>query len=1136
MKNLSRTLTLGLAVAALAAGMAVRAATEPAISPSGDTDNNSVALSVLPQVAPAAAAAPDAPSVVGCTITGLANDNSNSQNERAPNLRNRFGRAVYLILQSELAAAGITPGTQFAGMGWTFVAQPGVSGSNNLIVYMQNTADTTNTKSTTWTTAISGMQIVHNAATTVPNVLGSWDFTFSGGSPFTYTGGGLYVAFDAAYPVGTLSTTTLVSCNSTGLINGLLGGQGSAAPATLTASNFRPETRLTPAVATILNDASVDFVISYGVLPRDLVGPQVVQAVVSNRGANVKTNTLVTLNVTGATSFSNTQTIASLAACGGRATVSFAPFSASTLGSDMLTVTVPPDDTASNNSKTVQMDVTAPQYSYKYPGSTASGGVGLTGATGAFVGKFTTTFATSINAVTLEFAAASATTYRVAIYADSGSGTPGAQLYLDAADRTVAVAGPVTIPVPAVPVGPGDFYVGIQQTNTTNASLSFDNETPIRSGKFFFSSPLPPATWVDFSPNNSFKLNVGVILDPCAGGPSVCDDGNVCTIDGCSPGTGCTHTPAPDGTSCNDGNACTVNDACSNGTCTGAPGPCVLIQPGIDLFTSPNGLSSEEFGCLPIPAGFFDPGSQPFDGTVRYGGVPLSPSSPLGPTDTIVQRQQPANLVGPGASAVVPIEIVALSLVSAQPITVNYTSGPSEQWNIHVCLSDVVPQPVGSMTITNGQCPGLGGTFTSSLMVCPKLVFTRIGDNAVRTLDPCFLGMPPLNMQTSDGHWVDVANPAFNLIQVGPGVPVDGDCNPGTPPTVLTGTSNFHPGVGVRSDGPSCDNPPPQQKRLTEEQAQLASHGVLPAQPPPPDTDGDGIGDDADNCKFIPNPSQSDKDDDGVGDPCDNCPNTYNPGQQNGDGDSAGDACDCNPADPSIESCEDKNPCTDDICNPVTGCSHTFNANSCDDGNACTTNDVCMFGNCVGGPPPVCDDGNACTADTCNPTCPDLVNPCVHTAIVCNDNNPCTDDSCSQITGCVFTNNTSACDDGNPCTINDACGGGTCSGTPITPPAEAQNVSAAADKTTYSWSPVPGATRYDVVRGVTAALPVGPGNGDEVCFNDLAAPTLSDPTVGAPGVAFWYLSRAENSCGNGTYGTQGVNGAPGAPRITTTCP
>ena len=82
-----------------------------------------------------------------------------------------------------------------------------------------------------------------------------------------------------------------------------------------------------------------------------------------------------------------------------------------------------------------------------------------------------------------------------------------------------------------------------------------------------------------------------------------------------------------------------------------------------------------------------------------------------------------------------------------------------------------------------------------------------------------------------------------------------------------------------------------------------------------PDTDGDGVGDQWDNCSEMANPGQDDFDDDGLGDLCDactdsdadgfgnpgfiantcasdNCPEDFNPGQEDGDVDGYGDACD----------------------------------------------------------------------------------------------------------------------------------------------------------------------------------------------------------------------------------------------------
>ncbi len=61
------------------------------------------------------------------------------------------------------------------------------------------------------------------------------------------------------------------------------------------------------------------------------------------------------------------------------------------------------------------------------------------------------------------------------------------------------------------------------------------------------------------------------------------------------------------------------------------------------------------------------------------------------------------------------------------------------------------------------------------------------------------------------------------------------------------------------------------------------------------DSDGDGIPNACDNCRFVANPNQHDHDGDGVGDACDNCINVPNPSQTDTDGDGRGDACDNKP-------------------------------------------------------------------------------------------------------------------------------------------------------------------------------------------------------------------------------------------------
>jgi N-acetylneuraminic acid mutarotase len=163
----------------------------------------------------------------------------------------------------------------------------------------------------------------------------------------------------------------------------------------------------------------------------------------------------------------------------------------------------------------------------------------------------------------------------------------------------------------------------------------------------------------------------------------------------------------------------------------------------------------------------------------------------------------------------------------------------------------------------------------------------------------------------------------------------------------------------------------------------------------------------------------------------------------------------CNPVSGCVHiattTCNDNNPCTNDSCDVATGCVHTNNAEVCNDGNACTEGDRCGAGLCVPGSAVNCDDANPCTSDSCNATsgcvyannthsCDDASactvgdtcgnGLCRGTTIGCNDGNACTDDSCDSATGCVFTNNTNPCDDGEGCTTFDRCVNGHCDGGP----------------------------------------------------------------------------------------------------------
>lgn len=185
-----------------------------------------------------------------------------------------------------------------------------------------------------------------------------------------------------------------------------------------------------------------------------------------------------------------------------------------------------------------------------------------------------------------------------------------------------------------------------------------------------------------------------------------------------------------------------------------------------DTSGSPTTPSFYAFGGAPgqpaIPAGFFGPGSDSFIGNVFFDSQPIDPNN-LGPTDTIVRRPPMPPVIPGGMPVVVPIEMVQLSLVSANPITVTYSNPPqTQQWHVNVLISDT-PAP-GTMS-ASATGPN-GGLFTASVGVRPVFVFTNVEDlNAldaglitpdevrIRVMDTGDPGSPinPLQLQFGDG-------------------------------------------------------------------------------------------------------------------------------------------------------------------------------------------------------------------------------------------------------------------------------------------------------------------------------------------------------------------------------------------------
>ena len=177
------------------------------------------------------------------TLPGTAN--GTSAGSRGPNAAARAQISEALYTKSELFPT--LAGAQLVGIGFSIPSTTATSTSamGNIKVYLENTTNTTNTKSATWATCVAPMSVVYNGTISVPAAgATATSVVVPFTTPFNYTGNGMYLAFEYTNPTSVISTTsTTYDCN-TDLANGVrsTGVTSTAVPVTNTGalSAFRP--------------------------------------------------------------------------------------------------------------------------------------------------------------------------------------------------------------------------------------------------------------------------------------------------------------------------------------------------------------------------------------------------------------------------------------------------------------------------------------------------------------------------------------------------------------------------------------------------------------------------------------------------------------------------------------------------------------------------------------------------------------------------------------------------------------------------------------------------------------------------------------------------------------------------------
>ena len=438
-----------------------------------------------------------------------------SGNARAPQGTFRYIRTCYVITAAELAAAGVPNGAKFSLLGFYYSVAQNIETTGAMKIYLQNTSDAAYAKpSLNWTNApasndgvIDQMTLVHDANVTIPAVPGYWDIPLSNGSAFTYSGGGIYVAYEYQNPTGTIATTANVALCNTNITTGLRNVFSATTLGTAlgaTASSFRPETKASW-ITNIKNDAALKAVYSFGKVPLVYGMPCTIKAFIQNLGDDNLTNVNVTLKITGANSFTSTKVIPSLPSSSMGVVVSFDPFTFTVAGNNTVNVSLGNDGNNANNSITSLLQTTSGSYAVADT-STPTGSLGFATTAGMMFVKYNINGSTKVNSVTATIgnSATNAGNIIYGVIADS-AGT----ILAKSANYTIAAADynkPVTFTFPTpVSVDSKPIYIGIaQNANATSGyyPLATQDENPGRSGVYYIISNLTGG--VAYSEANSY--------------------------------------------------------------------------------------------------------------------------------------------------------------------------------------------------------------------------------------------------------------------------------------------------------------------------------------------------------------------------------------------------------------------------------------------------------------------------------------------------------------------------------------------------------------------------------------------------------------------------------------------------------
>ena len=257
-------------------------------------------------------------------------------------------RAHYMIYPADLTA--LPNGAQIVSAGFVYVNGCDTNASGNLKFYMENSTATSNTKSTTWATAITGMDTLYDGAYNIPVSTTGVVSSFPLNDTFTYTGSGIQIAYDY---LGATFATSPATYNCNNAVSGdlkLVTSATTTPGAVLTgSSSWRPGIYI-GYINPFTNDLAVEFItLNQGHHNKVYDTTQTITGTITNNSIGALTSVPVTLHITGANPSNSIQTIATIAS-GSSQIVTFTGLSAANSGIQQIKLSVPSDQFTANDS------------------------------------------------------------------------------------------------------------------------------------------------------------------------------------------------------------------------------------------------------------------------------------------------------------------------------------------------------------------------------------------------------------------------------------------------------------------------------------------------------------------------------------------------------------------------------------------------------------------------------------------------------------------------------------------------------------------------------------------------------------------------------------------------------------------